>query len=145
MQRRKAITTAASISLALFSAATAMAVNTGLLLSPPPSGVGELNAVSAEAIGPAPTFPPAPAQTIIVTVPRSVVSGAAPAASGAPSPAATSQHTSPAATSQHTPPTVTSQHTSPTVRWDDDEEDDDDEDDRPRTSTSRPAGGEDDD
>ncbi|HET7719946.1 MAG TPA: hypothetical protein VFK43_08270, partial [Acidimicrobiales bacterium] len=67
MQRRKAITTAASISLALFSAATAMAVNTGLLLSAPNTGVGELNAVSADAIGPPPTtVPPAPPQTIIV-------------------------------------------------------------------------------
>lgn len=158
MQRRKAITTAASISLALFSAATAMAVNTGLLLSPPPTGVGELNAVSADAIGPAPTTvpaPPAPPQTIIVTVPRSAVSGAptAPprqAPATVPSPTATS---APAPTATATSTTVRTPRPSTTVRGEDDDHDEEDEedeeyedeDDRPTTSTSRPSGGEDDD
>ena len=159
MQRRKAITTAASISLALFSAATAMAVNTGLLLSPPPSGVGELNAVSADAIGPAPTTvpaPPAPPQTIIVTVPRSAVSAAptapprqvpatvpSPTATSAPAPKATAT-----AKATATSTTVRTSRPSTAVHREDDyhdEEDEEDEEDRPTTSTSRPSGGEDDD
>jgi len=145
MQRRKAIISAASISLAFFSAATAMAVNTGLLLSPPPKGVGELNAVSADAIGLAPTtVPPAPPQTIIVTVPRSAVAGATVAtASPKPAPAAdpSPRVTAPSATA--VPPvtstTARTARTSTTVRSEDDEHD------RQTTSTTRPAGGEDDD
>jgi len=160
MQRRKAITTAASISLALFSAATAMAVNTGLLLSPPTKGVGQLNAVTADALGPAPTtMPPAPPQTIIVTVPRSAVSGAAPAATSAPAATIAPLRQAPAAvpsptvaiapaSKATTSTTVRSTRTSTTVRGEndehDDEDEDEDEDDRPTTST-RPSGGEDDD
>jgi hypothetical protein len=150
MQRRKAIISAASISLAFFSAATAMAVNTGLLLGPPPEGVGQLNAVSADAIGPAPTtvpVPPASPQTIIVTVPRSAVASTAaaptPSTSAKRAPAVVPSPTATAPSATTVPPvtssTVRTARTSTTVHWEDDEHD------RETTSTTRPAGGEDDD
>lgn len=137
MQRRKAITTAASISLALFSAATAMAVNTGLLLSPPHTGVGQLSAVPADAVGPAPadSVPPQSPPTIIVTVPRSGVAGPAPAAA---TPAATVTTTgAPATIATTTTTTVRRAKTSTTRNGDDDH--------TVTTSTSRPDGGDDDD
>lgn len=138
MQRRKAITTAASISLALFSAATAMAVNTGLLLGPPHTGVGQLSAVSADAGGSAPadSVPPRPAPTIIVTVPRSAVAGAGPAPAA---PASTAPVTTgaPATIASTTTTTVRAARTSPTRRGDDDH--------ASTTSTLRPDGGDDDD
>lgn len=132
MQRRKALITAASISLALFSAATAMAVNTGLLLSTPAKGVGELTAVSAEAVGPAPadTVPAQPPQTIIVRVPRSAIDGAT---AGAPAPTAPPSTVTSGERPRTTSTTTTVQppRTSTTVHHEDDDH--------------RPSGGEDDD
>lgn len=151
MQRRTAITTAATVSLVLLAGASAMAVNTGLLRTEGTGNVGQLAVVAADETATSTTVVPQPAdappRTIIVTVPRQT----APPATVSPAGPASSTPTSRAATSPTTTvarPGATStipRSTSTTV----DDDDHDDEDDRPAgstsTSTTRPRGGDDDD
>jgi hypothetical protein len=126
VQRRTAVTAAATISLLLLSASTAMAVNTGLLRTRGTGNVGQLSAVAAEPGTPAPTTVPPTVRTIIVTVPPSAV---------ADGPLATTQSGSslPTTPAPATPTSTTVRRTGDDNRHDE------------RTTTSRPPGAEDDD